>query len=130
MYLIASQANDLNTFGKVKAHTGNEKGYAKIVIINTGCKIWAHHTKNDELTIGLMVTDSARKRYSDIVGLIITKFKNFTIDIGYKLMECPWQHSVNAADKRKKYYIYITNDDSETIRVIIEKVKLAFRELK
>ena len=126
MYLIAHQASDLNAFGKVKAYTGNEKGYAKIVIVNGGCKIWVHHTKTDELTIGLMVTESA-KRYSDPA---IIKFKSFTEHIGYQLIECLWEHSAKAADKRRKYYIDVTNDSFETIGIIIEKLKIVFRELK
>ncbi len=47
MYFAAKKVNDLNDFGKVKAFSSNEKGYARIFLIKRGCAIWIHHLKSD-----------------------------------------------------------------------------------
>ncbi len=130
MYLIASQADDLNVDGKVKAFTGHQKGYAKLVVISSGCKVWAQHTRANKLTIDLLVTESAAQKWPDIKKLAVSTFEAFAKGNGYKLAEIQWQHSASEADTRQQHSFEITNESSEAISLLIDKLKLAFRSLK
>ncbi|MDO8312630.1 MAG: hypothetical protein Q7T25_11890 [Sideroxyarcus sp.] len=80
MYLIAKQVNDLNAKGKVKAQTGNEKGYAKLFSINSGCRVWAHHTRDEKLIVDLMFTESAEDKNPIVVKGAVATFAQFAKD--------------------------------------------------
>jgi len=129
MYSIANQVGDLNAAGKVKAFTGHQKGYAKLVVINSGCKVWAQHTRADKLTIDLLVTESASRKWPAVRDLAVTTFVAFAKGNGQKLAENPWQHSASEADRREQYTFEITNESSEAISLLIDKLKIAFRNL-
>ena len=130
MLLIASKAGDLNVADKVKAFTGHQKGYAKLVVINSGCKVWAQHTRADKLTIDLLITESAAQKWPDIRDVAVSTFKAFAMGNGYKLAEVPWQHSASETDTRQQHSFEITTESSEAIGLLIDKLKLAFLNLK
>ena len=127
MYLIAKQVNDLNTKGKVKAQTGNEKGYAKLLSINNGCRVWAHHTLDDKLILDLMFTKSAASTHPDVVKTAVATFDRFAKDSGYSVSHCPWQHSISVSDTRQQHYFEITTVGDEAIVELVDKVRIAFR---
>ena len=127
MYLMASQVNDLNVDGKVRAYTANEKGYAKLFSINNGCRVWAHHTLDDKLILDLMVTKSTALTHPDVVKSALATFTQFAKDAGYMISHRPWQHSINQADTRQQYYFEVTNETIETIVALVDKVRLAFQ---
>ena len=129
MYSIANQVGDLNAAGKVKAFTGHQKGYAKLVVINSGCKVWAQHTRADKLTIDLLVTESASRKWPAVRDLAVNTFVAFAKGNGQKPAENPWQHSASEADTREQYTFEITNESSEAISLLIDKLKIAFRNL-
>ncbi len=127
MHLIASQVNDLNDDGKVKAQTANEKGYAKLFSINNGCRVWVHHTLDDKLILDLMVTKSAALTHPEVVKSAVATFSQFAKDAGHMISHRPWQHSINKADIRQQYYFEVTNERIETIVALVDKVRLAFQ---
>jgi hypothetical protein len=127
MYLIAKQVNDLNAKGKVKAHTGNEKGYAKLFSINNGCRVWAHHTRDDKLIVDLMYTASADDKHPDVVKAAVATFEQFAEDSGYQVSQVPWQHSIDKdKPERKQYFFEITTVGDDAIGELVDKVRIAF----
>jgi hypothetical protein len=127
MYLIAKQVNDLNAKGKVKAQTGNEKGYAKILSINNGCRVWAHHTRDDKIILDLMYTASAEDRHPKVVKAAVDTFERFAKDSGYQVSQVPWQHSIDKEKpERKQYFIEIGSLEDEAIGELVDKVRIAF----
>lgn len=126
MHFLASHVNDLTAAGKVKAMTINEKGYAKLFSINSGCRVWVHHTRQDKLILDLMVTKSVKHKSPDVVKSAIATFSRFTKDAGHAVSHCEWQHSINKADLRDRYYFEVTDERTETIIALIDKVRLAF----
>lgn len=127
MHLIARQVNDLNSKGKVKAQTGNEKGYAKLFSINNGCRVWAHHTLDDKLIVDLMFTESAEDKHPDVVKAAVATFERFAKDSGYLVSHRPWQHSIDKSE-RQQYYFEITNDKDKSLVELVDKVKVAFQD--
>ena len=127
MQLIANQVNDLNSEGKVKAQTANEKGYAKLVSINNGCRVWAHHTLDDKLIIDLMFTKSAEFRYPEVVKSALATFQRFAKESNRQVLHRSWQHSINKSDIRQQYYFDITGDNAETMGALVEAARLAFQ---
>lgn len=130
MYMIASQVNYLNAAGEVKAYTGHQKGYAKIVAINSGCSVFAQHTLTNKLTIDLLVTKPAALKWPLRRDLAVTTFETFAKDNGYNLSKGSWQHSVTATDIRQRHTFDISNESFQTISALIERLKLSFGELK
>ena len=130
MQAIANHVGDLNSHGKVKAQTANENGYAKIVSINSGTRVWIHHTRDDKLIFDLMVTRAGGLKYPEITKRAEGTFDRFARDAGYEVLNRPWQHSLSKNDVRKQWYFEVTNDTSENICALVEKVKLAFRPPK
>jgi hypothetical protein len=126
MHLIASQVNDLNSKGKVKAQTGNEKGYAKLFSINNGCRVWAHHTRDEKLIIDLMFTQSAEDKHPDVVKAAVVTFEQLARDSGYLVSHHIWQHSIDKSE-RQKYFFEITTEGDEVIVELVDKVRTAFR---
>jgi len=126
MHLLASHVNDLNAAGKVKAMSKNEKGYAKVFAINSGCRVWIHHDLNDRIVLDLMVTKSGRLTSPDAVNFAVTKFSQFTKDAGYELSHLVWKHAINKTDIRDQYYFDVSNRTVETIIELIEKLKATF----
>lgn len=127
MQMIASHVNDLNSEGIVKAQTGNEKGYAKLLSINNGCRVWAHHTLDDKLIVDLMFTKSATSTHPDVVKTAVATFDRFARDSGYSVSHRSWQHSINRSDTRQQYYFEITTVEDETIVELVDKVRTVFR---
>lgn len=125
MHLIAEQVNDLNSKGKVKAQTGNEKGYAKLFSINNGCRVWAHHTLDDKLIVDLMFTNSAKGKHPDVVEAAVATFERFAKDSGYLVSQVPWQHSIDKSE-RQQHYFEITTVADKAISEIVDKVRVAF----
>jgi hypothetical protein len=127
MYLIAKQVNDLNAKGKVKAQTGNEKGYAKLFSINNGCRVWAHHTRADKLIVDLMYTASAEDRHPDVVKGAVNTFERFAKDHGYQVSQVPWHHSIDKdKPERKQYFFEISSLEHDAIEELVDKVRIAF----
>ena len=118
----------LNSGGKIKANTANEKGYAKLASINRGCRIWAHHTLKNELIIDILVTKTADLKYPDIVKSAVDTFHKFAKDNGRQTSNRSWTHSINKSDVRRQYYFEITNDSPETIAALVEAARLAFQK--
>lgn len=104
MYLIAKQVNDLNAKAKVKAQTGNEKGYAKLFSINSGCRVWAHHTHDDKLIVDLMYTASAEDKHPDLVKVAVATFEQLAKDSGYLVSQSQWEHSIDKS-KRTQFFL-------------------------
>jgi len=128
MHLIASQVNDLNSKGKVKAQTGNEKGYAKLCSINNGCRVWAHHTRDDKLIVDLMYTASAEDKHPDVVKATVATFERFAKDSGYQVSQVSWQHSIDKdKPERMQYFFEITTVGDDAIGELVDKVRTAFR---
>lgn len=125
MYLIAMQVNDLNAKGKVKAQTGNEKGYAKLFSINNGCRVWAHHTRDEELIIDLMFTESAEGKHLDVVKAAVATFGRFAKDSGYLVSQSQWEHSIDKS-KRTQYFFEITTVGDDAIVELVDKIRIAF----
>lgn len=126
MHLIARQVNDLNSKGKVKAQTGNEKGYAKLFSINNGCRVWAHHTLDDKLIVDLMFTKSAKDKHPEVVQAAVATFERFAKDSGYLVSRSPpWQHSIDKSE-RTQFYFEITRVGDEAIVDLVDKVRIIF----
>ena len=126
MLLIARQVNDLNSKGKVKAQTGNEKGYAKLFSINNGCRVWVHHTRHVKLIIDLMFTGSADDKHPDVVRAAVATFEQFAKDSDYIVSRRLWQHSIDKSE-RQQYFVEITTVGDEAIAELVDKVRAAFR---
>lgn len=123
MYLAAKKLSDLNAEGKVKAFSSNEKGYARIVVIKRGCAVWMHHTKNDRLTISLMITKAMAAKFPVTEHAAI---KNFEAFAGDRMQTEEFEHSINCYDKRLKRYIDVTNCTFTEISSMIDKVQEIF----
>ena len=126
MYAIADHVGDLNTSGKVKAQTANENGYAKVLSINSGTRVWIHHTRDDKMIFDLMVTHAAGLEHPEVTKHTEGAFNKFASDAGYEVLNRPWQHSINKKDVRQQWYFDITNDSIEDVCALIGKLKLAF----
>lgn len=127
LYLAAKKVNDLNSSGKVKGFSGNEKGYAKILEIMTGCAIWIHHLKNEHLIIDLLVTEAATRRFPEVTNKAIKKFEEIA---GDKLRLDVFEHAISKSDKRDKLYIDVTNHSFEKIEMLIDKLLRTFDDFK
>lgn len=125
MHLIALQVTDLNSKGKVKAQTGNEKGYAKLFSINSGCRVWAHHTRDDKLIVDLMFTESAEDKYPVVVREAVATFEQFARDSGYVVSRLQWQHSIDKSE-RTQHFFEITPLGDDAILELVDKVRIAF----
>ena len=126
MHQIASQVDGLNDNGKVKAQTGNEKGYAILSSISSGCRVWAHHTLDDRLIIDLMFTKSEALKHPEIVKSATAAFETFAAKANRPISCRPWQHSITKSDTRTQHYFEITNEDDYAISELVKDVRLAF----
>ena len=129
LHRIASQVDGLNDKGKVKAQTGNEKGYAILFSVSSGCRVWAHHTREDKLIIDLMYTKSEKLKHPDIVKSAILVFEEFASKSDRQIICGPWKHSITESDTRTQHYFEITDDDDQTISELVKDVRLAFDTL-
>lgn len=125
MHLIAKQVNDLNSKGKVKAQTGNEKGYAKLFSINNGCRVWAHHTRDDKLIVDLMFTKSEKNKHPEVVDAAVATFERFAKDSGNLVSHRTWQHSIDKSERQQNYF-EITSLSDDAIAELVAKVRNAF----
>lgn len=127
MHLIAKHVNDLNSKEKVKAQTGNERGYAKLFSINNGCRVWAHHTRDNKLIVDLMFTQSAEDKHPEVVKAAVATFERFAKDSGYLVSrsEPPWQHSIDKSE-RTQLFFEITTVGDEAIVELVDKIRNAF----
>ena len=126
MYLSARKVNDLNAHGKVKAFSSNEKGYARIFVIKTGCAIWMHHTKDDRLTISLMITKAMANKFPVTEHAAIKRFETFA---GSRMKTEEFEHSINKSDKRLKRYIEVADLTFSEIDNLIDKVLITFSNI-
>ena len=126
MYQTAKMVGDLNSAGKVKAFTSNEKGDARIFIIKRGCAIWMHHTKDHRLTISLMITEAMASRFPVTENAAIKRFESFA---GNRMKTEDFEHSINKSDKRTRRYIDVTNSNSSEITTIVEEVLTCFSDI-
>lgn len=126
MYLTAKKVNDLNVNGKVKAFSSNEKGYARIFVIRRGCAIWLHHTKDDRLTISLMITEAMANKFPVTEHAAIKKFENFA---GDRLLLESFEHSINKWDKRIKRYVDVTSCSYEEIATLVDRILMSFNDM-
>ena len=129
MHRIASQVDGLNDIGKVKAQTGNERGYAILFSVSSGCRVWAHHTRDDKLIIDLMYTKNETFKHPDIVKSAILVFEEFASKSNRQISCRPWKHSIMESDTRTQHYFEITNDDDQTISELVKDVRHAFDTL-
>ena len=127
MHRIASQVDGLNDQGKVKAR--NEKGYAILVSVSNGCRVWAHHTHGDKLIIDLMYTKSEKLKHPAVVRAAIETFEQFASKANRPVTCGPWQHSMTKSDSRTQHYFEITNEDDQTISELVNGVRRAFGTL-
>jgi hypothetical protein len=125
LFRAAKYLNDLNPDGRVKT-SSNDKGYARILQIETGCTIWLQHLRNDQLTIGLMVTKNAAEKHAAITNRAIKKFEEFA-EGQNKIDE--FVHAINSGDRRRKYYLEVTNFPSAQIEMLIEKLLDSFADI-
>ena len=130
MRAIASHVKELNANGKVRAMTGNEKGYAKILTINAGCRLWAHHTREDRLFIDVMITQSAAHRYRDDVNAAANAFTGLATGVGYKVRQREWRHAIESHDVRQQHYVDVTDKNIDDILRLIDKIKSALKPSK
>ena len=124
MYRIASQVDELNEDGKVKAR--NEKGYAILFSVSNGCRVWAHHTSKNRLIIDLMYTKSEAFKHPDLITAAIAVFEQFAQKSNRQVTTDSWQHSMTPSDTRTLRYFDISSDDDQTISELIEGVRRAF----
>jgi hypothetical protein len=126
MYLTAKKVNDLNANGKVKAFSSNEKGYARIFVVKPGCAIWMHHTKDDRLTVSLMITEAMSSRFPVTEHAAIKKFEIFA---GERLRLEEFEHSINKWDKRLKRYVEVTSSSYDEIATLVDQVLTTFSDM-
>ena len=125
MYQIASQVDELNDDGKVKAR--NEKGYAILFSVSRGCRVWAHHTNKNRLIIDLMYTKSELFKHADLIKAAIAVFEQFAQKSNRQVtVDDSWQHSMRPSDTRTLHYFDISNDDAQTISELVKGVRLEF----
>ncbi len=126
MHQIAAQVGGLNDKGKVKAR--NEKGYAMLVSVSNGCRVWAHHTRSNRLIIDLMYTKSEKFKHPEVVKSAIETFEHFASKSSREVICSEWQHATTESDTRTQHYFDITNEESQTIGELVKDVQLAFRK--
>ena len=124
LHRIASQVDGLNDQGKVKAR--NEKGYAILFSVSNGCRVWAHHTRDDRLIIDLMYTKSEEFKHPAVVKAAIATFEQFALKSNRQVTRNQWQHSMTESDTRTQHYFEITNDDDQTISELVKGARLTF----
>jgi len=130
MQLIAAHVGDLNAQGKVRAMTGNERGYAKIYAVTPGCKVWAHHTLDDRLIIDLMITKSSTQNEPRVAQSAVATFERIARSAGYEVKPPQnWQHSINKEDTRQQHFINVSDKSTESITVFIDSLRTTFRQL-
>lgn len=126
MYLTAKKVDDLNVNGRVKAFSSNEKGYARIFVIKRGCAIWMHQTKDDRLTISLMITEAMASKFPVTEHAAIKRFESFA---GNRMKLEEFEHSINKCDKRLKRYVEVTNSTFDEIATMVEEVLTTFSDI-
>lgn len=130
MYAIADYMGDLNADGKVKANTGNEHGYAKVLTINSGIRVWIHHTREDKLIFDLMVTRAAGLTYPDVAKRAEEVFGRFAKDASYEVVRWDWRHSIDKEDLRQQWFFDVTGDSVEEICRLVDMARRAFSALE
>lgn len=126
MHAVAEYIGDLNSDGKVKAQTGNEYGYAKVLSINSGMRAWVHHTLADRLIFDLMVTRVAGLKYPNVARHAEQVFDRFARDAGYEVEQRDWTHSINKEDVRQQWFFDVTNESAERICALVDEARRAF----
>lgn len=129
MLLIAKHLKELNSKAKVKAITVNERGYARILDINAGLSLIVYHTRNDRLTINLLATEAAIRRYPDNYKNSVTTFLDFHHQ-NFKGLKSPqeeeWINQLNNKDTRIIFSIDVTTLDIDECIEKIDVIKLTF----
>jgi hypothetical protein len=129
MLLIAKSLKEINSKGKVKAITANERGYARILDINAGLSLIVYHTRNYRLTINLIATEAAIRRYPDNYNKSVKTFLEFHHQ-NFKGLKTPqeeeWINQLNRKDTRSIFSIDVTTLDINECIKKIDTIKLAF----
>ncbi len=129
MSIIANKLGELNSKGKVKAITANERGYARIVDINPGISLLVYHTLDDSLTMNLLITNAAMRRYPNNYESAVQAFLDFHRQ-SFANQESPqeleWINSLNIKDTRTIYSIDITKLEADECIEKIAAIKRAF----
>lgn len=129
MFIIANNIGELNSKGKVKAITANERGYARIFDINSGISLLVYHTLDDSLTMNLLITNAAMRRYPNNYENAVRAFLDFHRQ-SFANQESPqeleWINSLNIKDTRTIYSIDITNIEVDECIEKIAALKRAF----
>ncbi|MBI4768411.1 MAG: hypothetical protein HY787_28105 [Deltaproteobacteria bacterium] len=128
MYQIAKSLNQLNSNGEVKAFTGNEKGYAKVIDIIRGMSvlvIYSPASMDDKLIISLDFTESVVKKDRITVENTIAKFKKVfnTQEIKEYTLQLVGNKSI-----RTRNYFDVTNESLENILQFIENIMINFKD--
>lgn len=119
MYQVAKYFGDLNSRGKVKGFSANEKGYARVRDIIRGCTLLVLHTNDGELMVNLLVTSTALSRYEATCQRAVKTFKSF---LGTDVKQRKWSHALGN-DERDQYSIDVTNRDLPEIFKLVEELK-------
>jgi hypothetical protein len=125
MHYLAGYLNQLNSKGEVKKFNRDEKGYAKAVGIEPGCSVWLHHF-GDSLTVGLIISQAAEKRYPAACKDATRRFQRF---FNNKAVSDTWEHGLNQT-KFKRYYVDVTAYADSEIMEVLNKLKKDFLTLK
>ena len=129
MFFIAKSLGELNSKSKVKAITANERGYARIIDINIGLSLIFYHTKDDRLTMNLLITNAAMRRYPIDCENAAQTFLDFHRQ-NFKEHETPqkaqWINSLNKKDERTIYSIDVTRLAADECIEKIAAIKRAF----
>jgi len=104
MYQLAKHYGDLNSKGKVKGFSANEKGYARVMDIVRGCTLLVLHTNDGELKISLLITSTSLSKHEATCQIAVMIFNSFpNIDVKKE----KWKHAL-VNDERDQYSIYVT----------------------
>lgn len=120
MYQIANYFGDLNSKGKVKGFSANEKGYARVKDIVRGCTLLVLHTNDGELIVNLLITSTALLRYEATCQRAVKTFKSFLVtDVKHR----KWTHALGN-DERDQYLVDVTNRDLPEIFELVDELKV------
>jgi len=119
MYQIAKCFGDLNSKGKVKRFRANEKGYARVRDIISGCTLFVIHTNDGELKISLLITLTALSKYEATCQRAVKTFKSFPNN---DVKKEKWIHALEN-NERDQYSVYVTNRDLPEIFKLVDELK-------
>lgn len=118
LYQVAKHFNDLNSKGKVKGFSANERGYARIKKVVNGCDLLVHHLKNGNFIIDVMVSPTALVKNEQACRRAISIFKNY---FEGSAEHDKWEHAIGKSDPWDRCFCDVTSNDlPEIIRIVDE----------